>query len=375
MPLPKIPGDMEVATVSFYSQKLRLNVLQPEPLAEIRLQSDDEASVSQMWQQLAKSNASACIDRLLMQQRQLNLNDWAMYDVTSKLASQMFSDDSRRVVTTVFLLNQMEYDAKIARTDNGLACLLALDCMVYATPFVLVDNIRYFIFLPDGSQKDYNGKIYTYDCAMEGARLSIGMALDQTPVLPVKKSARVYRHTVQGFSVEMAVNENLMAFYSHYPQVEMNIYANADVDSLFLCSVKRCFQPMVQGKSAYDAVATLLHYMHFGFDYATDDDQFGYEKPFFCEENFYYPRNDCEDRSILFSRLVRNLLGLDVVLLDYPNHIATAVCFPEGNVNGDYYEVDGRKYVVCDPTYIGADIGMAQPAYKTVKADIIRLAP
>lgn len=132
---------------------------------------------------------------------------------------------------------------------------------------------------------------------------------------------------------------------------------------------------MVQGKSAYDAVATLLHYMHFGFDYATDDDQFGYEKPFFCEENFYYPRNDCEDRSILFSRLVRNLLGLEVVLLDYPNHIATAVCFPDGNVGGDYYEVEGRRYVVCDPTYIGAGIGMAQPAYKRVRADIIKLAP
>ena len=44
---------------------------------------------------------------------------------------------------------------------------------------------------------------------------------------------------------------------------------------------------------------------------------------------FYYPYCDCEDRSVLYSYLVRNLLKLDVVLLDYPNHIATAVCFNE----------------------------------------------
>lgn len=43
--------------------------------------------------------------------------------------------------------------------------------------------------------------------------------------------------------------------------------------------------------------------------------------------NYYYPYSDCEDRSILFARLVKDLLGLDVVLLYYPAHIATAVCF------------------------------------------------
>ena len=29
---------------------------------------------------------------------------------------------------------------------------------------------------------------------------------------------------------------------------------------------------------------------------------------------YYYPYSDCEDRSILFARLVKDLLGLDVVM-------------------------------------------------------------
>ena len=171
----------------------------------------------------------------------------------------------------------------------------------------------------------------------------------------------------------MPVNLNMIDFYRHYPQVDMAVYANAAIDEDFAERIEKNFRPMVQGKSTYDAVSALLNYMHYGFDYATDQEQFGYEKPFFCEENYFYSKNDCEDRSILFSRLVRNLLGLDVVLLDYPNHIATAVCFPEGNVQGDYYDVDGKRYVVCDPTYIGASIGMTQPAYRTTLAKIIQL--
>ena len=86
---------------------------------------------------------------------------------------------------------------------------------------------------------------------------------------------------------------------------------------------------------------------------------------------FYYPYCDCEDRAVLYSYLVRNLLKLDVVLLDYPNHIATAVCFNE-NVSGDFVTVEGKKYIVCDPTYIGASIGKAMPQFKRVAAKVLK---
>ena len=62
----------------------------------------------------------------------------------------------------------------------------------------------------------------------------------------------------------------------------------------------------------------LIDFVQNSFQYQTDGEQFGYEKPFFMDENFYYPACDCEDRAILFSNLVKDLLGLDAVLLDYP---------------------------------------------------------
>ena len=127
----------------------------------------------------------------------------------------------------------------------------------------------------------------------------------------------------------------------------------------------------MQGRNEADAANILINFVQTAFQYQTDGQQFGYEKPFFVEELFYYPYSDCEDRAMLFSYLVRKLLGLDVVLLDYPEHIATAVRF-NGNVSGDYLMVNGQKYIVCDPTYIGASIGMTMPRYKTVSAKVLK---
>lgn len=83
-------------------------------------------------------------------------------------------------------------------------------------------------------------------------------------------------------------------------------------------------------------------------------------------------KNDCEDRSIVYSILVRDLLGLDVVLVHWPGHLGTAVAFPS-EVEGDYFTIDGQRYTVCDPTYLGADVGITMPQFKGVKATIVKL--
>jgi len=61
-----------------------------------------------------------------------------------------------------------------------------------------------------------------------------------------------------------------------------------------------------------------------------------------------------------------------VALLNYPQHLATAVCFDD-YVEGDYFELDGKRYVVCDPTYIGSHVGEAMPNFKNTKATIIKV--
>ena len=175
--------------------------------------------------------------------------------------------------------------------------------------------------------------------------------------------------------VDSAINisTSMIELFGTYPQVDIAVYANARPSNVFCQSVEQVFQPYLRTQTTVEAVDFLLAYLQYGFDYATDEEQFGHEKPFFCEENYYYPQNDCEDRSVLFAFLVRHLLHLDVVLIDYPGHIATAVHFNE-DVPGNSVMHSGKRYVICDPTYIGAPIGIEMPEFTAADRTVVPLS-
>lgn len=103
-------------------------------------------------------------------------------------------------------------------------------------------------------------------------------------------------------------------------------------------------------------------------------------RPLYPEEMLYYLNGDSEDFAILFSRIVRDLLGLDVVLVNYAakvdgksfNHMATAILFTD-DVPGDAVTIDEQRYVIADPTYQGAPVGRTHPHCDNSTATIIRL--
>ena len=169
------------------------------------------------------------------------------------------------------------------------------------------------------------------------------------------------------------VDKGLIDFMNGYPLSDAwEYYALAGLSDGVKSTLYPALRSQIRGKSKKDAAEMLLNFVQTTFDYATDQEQFGYERPLFGDESIFYPKNDCEDRSIFYSILVRDLLGLDVVLVHWPGHLATAVAFPE-EVAGDYFTIDERHYTVCDPTYIGANIGMTMPQFKNVSARLVDL--
>jgi hypothetical protein len=128
----------------------------------------------------------------------------------------------------------------------------------------------------------------------------------------------------------------------------------------------------IDGMSQRNAVERLLNWVQTGFEYEFDETIWGKDRAFFPEETLFYPYDDCEDRSILLSRLISDLLGLECLLVYYPGHLAMAVNFNEP-VKGDYVMLDGRKFVICDPTYIGSLVGETMPMVKDESTTIILL--
>ena len=249
--------------------------------------------------------------------------------------------------------------AKTGRTGQELLPLIAFNCEAYNAlyfTFPTEQGIRYSVI--DRKHRSLSSvKCYTLNHAIAHRPADVSL-----PEFPHRNDYR------------LAYNKNLVDFYATLPCVSFAVYGQAALDPVFLKSVERQLAPALQGMTQEAAINYLLHFVQYAFQYKTDEEQFGYEKWFFAEETIASSYSDCEDRSILFTQLVRHLLKMPIVLVYYPGrHLATAVRFSNTDTTGDYITVDGTKYLLCDPTYIGADLGMGMPQLMGIPIEIIKL--
>lgn len=60
----------------------------------------------------------------------------------------------------------------------------------------------------------------------------------------------------------------------------------------------------------------------------------------------------------------------DVAVLHYPGHLAIVVPQYRLGIDGDSVTHNGVRYIITDPTYIGADIGHAMPRFRNVRPQV-----
>ncbi len=358
--------------VNYYMEKIHFDV--PANYESLMLGGLSEKFVVKFWYEIAYGDYDECVRQLRKQKQELNLNDWALYDLTIAMAGETFLKRyAEQSVFAVFVMNQLGLEAKIGRSDNQLVILMPAQTVIYAVSYVICDNIPYYIFSCYPKEQRSMAAVSTYSVSFPNPTTPLDMNIYEPIRFAWQPSAVTYTSDFWGEAVPFQINQNAIDFFGRYPQVDLVVYANAQMSEELKIWADRQMRPFLKDLDEYEAVNVLLYFVQTEFEYASDLDQFGYEKPFFCEENFYYAKNDCEDRAILFSYMVRNLVGAPIVLLDYPDHLATAVCLNDDTVKGDYYQVEGKKYFVCDPTYIGANVGETMPKYRKEKADIILL--
>lgn len=331
----------------------------------------DENSVADAWNQLSGDASVDVVSHCVDLRNQLRLPDWGYFKLTEKFADAVCPDDrNASTLLQMFLLTQSGYKVRIGRKDNRLVILMPSKDIIYNYVYVTKNGINYYVIDPSNN----TGPIYVFDREFPREQL-FALAIFQQPNLPLNpaedKSFSIDYPII--VSADVAVNKNLIDFYNDYPlHGHWNLYANASLSDYVQDQLYPELSNTIEGKSKTEAANILLHFVQKAFQYKTDHEQFGVERSLFPDETFYYPYSDCEVRAILYSVLVRELLGLDVVLVHYPEHIATAVAFDEP-VTGDYFEIDGRRFTVCDPTYINADIGMAMTQFKSTPATLIDL--
>lgn len=331
-----------------------------------RMAGTNESAVADAYDALAGTPYRTLLGECDKVRRAMRLNGWGYNRLIEAVAASLATGADERTMLRFFLLKESGSDVRICRkaSTGRLMLMVATDCGLFGYPYAEIGGRRYY----NVTDRDVS-PFYTCETVPGEAR-PVAMGLSAAPLFAGGGITSVHTSKRSPLTASVTVPEGLAAFYKDYPQCDYAVYLGATVAPGVRQALLASLRPYVEGKGQAEAANLLIGFVQTAFDYKTDGDQFGIEKPFFVEEMFCYPYSDCEDRAILYSFLVRELLGLDVVLLNYPEHMATAVAFDEA-VSGDNLSIGGRRFTVCDPTYIGAPIGKAMPQFRGVKADVI----
>ena len=340
-----------------------------------RLGGCDNETLAEAWTMLADGKYDNMIIDCLALREKMQLSDWAYLNMLVNMAGACLGESNEAVLLAAFAYCQSGYRMRIGRADDKLYLLFASTHSIFDKPYYDIDGEKFYPLNCDVDQMQICGASFPNEQSLS---LYVPkrqlFAVDETQARTLTSE----RYSDMKFSV--SVNKNLIDFYNTYPTSTVDdnfmtrwaMYANTPMEKEITERLYPVMKEKLKGLGQLDAVNKVLNWVQTAFVYEYDNKVWGGDRAFFSEESLYYPYCDCEDRSILFTRLVRDLLGLKCVLVYYPNHLASAVCFTE-NIEGDYITLDENRYTVCDPTYIGAPVGLTMPDMDNKTASIILL--
>ncbi len=306
-----------------------------------------------------------------------HLNDWGYCLFLNAIGERLYGPSSDGATLYVwYLLLKSGFDAKVGFTASRIMLLLPSEERLFGVPFFSFgpEQRRYYAVTLNPRRPIDDLTIYSYEGSYPTATRQLKFAVASIPVLSNQVASKTLTFTMDGVQhhVPLRYSRDAVSFFEYYPQTDFVVYFDGSISDDAASTLYAAFTPMLAGMSEIEAVNMLLRFSQTAFGYKVDKELFGREKPMFPDEVLYYDFSNCKDRAILFAYLVRRLTGLEVVGLDYPGHISTAIRFTR-DVAGEAVIVQGRKFVICDPTYINAVAGMCMPQFRGVDPKIIVL--
>lgn len=330
------------------------------------------------WRSLDKQGVGEYVaPAILRVARDAGLNGWFTYNLVEAYADSKFpnADPTSRFSLVHYLMAQLGYDARIATTSSGIPMiLLPFDKMVHARTFLVLDGKKFYIFTPEGTDQAKLAGEAISTCRIP-SEINTNSDVDLTlGELKIPFKAVHFDRQYGALHLEGDINANIIPMLYRYPQMPLGDYALCNPQPGLREEVGRQIREQLGTLEPDAAVESLLGFMHRAFEYATDEEYHGFEKPYFIEETLFYPKNDCEDRAIFYTYYLWNSLAKPSQLVTFPGHAAATVQL-EQPAGGTSYTADGKTWWISDPTYTGSHTGMVMPMFKAVAPTIERTFP
>mgnify|MGYP003291561739 CR=1 FL=1 len=377
VPIVPLMQERDYVSVSLYGTLV--SVAFPKE-ADLYLNSVDEMGIADLWEQIADTVVPSRFDitltSCLKHREDMNLCDWAYLQLVQSVAQRRYGDTNEATIFASYIMAQSGYKIRLAYTEAYVYMLFASHHEIYRMSRYLLDGEYYYRVGGRGEHTCYISDV-GYD---KEQKLSLCITKEQ--MIDYELSDTISITSSKGWILNFQTNMNLIYFYEDYPTGNLFggeeyskwlVGVNTPLDAVTKSTLYPQLKDSIHNLTHWEAVSNILNWVQTGFTYALDNEVWGSDRIFFADETLYYPNSDCEDRAILFSILVRDILGLDVILIYYDNpaHLAVAVHFPEEEKEGVYFTYNDKRYILCDPTYKGAPIGKQMPYYTLGQGRII----
>lgn len=368
--VPVSPSPRPSTSFDYFGKALSI----PRPFVST-IGSVNEKNVARAWRTISESeDNTAALATLLDMRKDMDLCDWAYLQLIDR-ASASIPDigKNERTLLLAWLFCSSGYSIRLGNDGNSLVMLYGTDHVIYEKSYFCVGNLKFYPY------NNSSTRMNIFAEAFPGER-NMTLIINQLPILEgsVTSARERVSRAYPDVKVKGCIDNSLMSFFDSYPSSHFNndfmtrwaMLAWTPFSPKIKSTVVDEMKRQVSDVTQEEGVARILNWLQTGFEYKLDDEVWGHDRAFFAEETIYYPYCDCEDRAILFVKLIKEIYGIPVALVYYPGHLAAAVNFTD-TVNGDYIETSGRRFTICDPTYINAPIGRTMPGMDNGQAKLI----
>ena len=363
-------------TIVFLGDTLRLQL--PNALLG-RLEKCDADHYKQLRNNMLRANYAPLIAQLDAYCTSRRACDWCRYLLVRAVSEGALPDtmSDERIALQIFLLERMGFDARAAQQGERLVMLLPFDDTIYERGYIHIGEQRFYIFEYDSAPEGYVPIAPPDTSPRRPLSIEIGAGFDSphTTTIALPLWSRYL-----GEAVAVPISRARIELMRQYPTTEKAPFHRAEIPAALCDTLLPILARHIAQMSQLDAAQFLLGLVQHGFEFTSDSDLFGRHKQMTVEESLYYGRNNCKDRTLIYSWLVDKLLGLQTVLVDYQidtriesvGHVACGVEFSD-NVAGVFITHRGRRFTICDPSYIDAPVGYPMPRYARWPMKVLEL--
>jgi len=353
----------------FYGQPININYDLLLSLSKISSVSED--SISEFWKSFSRSNTNVLVDQLMDYRDLLGLGDWGYFGLVKATSNYVFANNPLNAdLLTWALMIRSGFDVRLAFNQSCTTVLFPSENTIYSKQFVIIGQKRFYLDREMKSQL----LVACQNPFPENVRmldLTFHKSLNFNGRLTFRKFSYLWNNKNYEFTLHF--NPEVIRFYNDYPGTDPVIYFGAPVTSTLKEDLLGQFFPLLSKMDKAEAVSFLQMFVQKKIAYTSINNKTEDVDSRFPEEVIASESGDDRSKSILFSWLIRILVKVPTVGVQFLGFYSTAVSFDKP-LDGDYYYFNNEKYYITDPTFLNAPIGISMPEFTGLTPQLIDLS-